>query len=60
MGNTSKSDKLTKSDKLDKLDKPINFNLFTVYDGINKLFQNNYTDCKIIGEIISFKISLII
>ena len=60
IGNTNKStksDKYVKSTKSTKLTKSNDFNIINVYNRINELFTNNYLDCKIIGEIISFKIS---
>jgi len=58
------SDKDDLSDELNELignsnksNKPIDFKIINVFNGINELFFNNYCNCKIIGEIISFKIS---
>ena len=52
------------SDEFDKLignskelEKKDNFKISNVLDGINELFFKNFYNCKIIGEIISFKIS---
>lgn len=67
-----KSDKSDKSDKCDqktlstkstlstqstKSTKSNNLNIIDVYNGINELFISKYSRCKIIGEIISFKIT---
>ena len=45
------------SNKSNKSKISIDFNIIHVYNQINELFLNNYTNCKITGEIISFKIS---
>lgn len=48
---SNKSIQKTKTTKLNEL------NIIDVYNGINELFINDYSNCKIIGEIISFKIT---
>jgi exodeoxyribonuclease VII large subunit len=56
VGNTNKNtNKNTNINNKD--DKPKDFNINNIYNGINNLFLNDYTNCKITGEIISFKIS---
>ena len=55
IGNRSNSQ--IKTDKLVKSTNKIDFNIINVYNSINDLFLNNYVNCKITGEIISFKIS---
>jgi len=40
-----------------KTTKSKDLNIIDVYNGINELFVNDYSNCKIIGEIISFKIT---
>lgn len=57
MGNVKSSDKFDKSDKFNKLDKSNDFNINSIYGKINVLLFENYFNCKIIGEIIHFKIS---
>ena len=62
-GNLSKFTSSTKYIKSDKYKqktqttKSNDFNIIDVYNGINELFVSNYSNCKIIGEIISFKIT---
>jgi exodeoxyribonuclease VII large subunit len=52
--NYTKSDKYIQKTKVTKSN---DLNLIDVYNGINELFVNNYSNCKIIAEIISFKIT---
>ena len=63
---TSNSNKFTTSTKHTKSDKykektknteSNNLNIIDVYNRINELFISNYLNCKIIGEITSFKIT---
>jgi len=62
-GNSNKFTTSTKHTKSDKYKEKTNntelnnFNIIDVYNGINELFISNYSNCKIIGEIISFKIT---
>lgn len=65
-GNSTKSAKSTnyinytkseKSKQITKTFKSNDFNIINVYNGINELFINDFSNCKIIGEIISFKIT---
>jgi len=52
------SDELNKlTCNINKSNKQNDFNLINIYNEINELFLYNYTNCKITGEIISFKIS---
>lgn len=58
--NTDKDNLSDESNKLDKPDnilKQKNFNILDIYEQINKLLINNYSECEITGEIISFKIT---